>query len=411
MGMRFWPLEEEDGGGEEGRVRMPGKCRLLACSSLEGAVFVEVGVFDLRKLVPEEGREGGEEGKGCRTITGFNMFAAKTWKLEVLSVMEEAEEERERGIVRGVVRVGARVEFLAAEIEVDPLQILHVTTNLRKVFQIMQGGGEGGGEAGGGGPASALVSPPSSPVPGPGPRAAAATAAAAAAAAVAAAVGEDEDEEALDSNNNNSSSSGGRDTAIVMRYEDVRRLPLPARLAWLDARTRAVTRRECNLAKMLHRANRQYYLSASQAVERLQEEVGEVRREERRWPITWWEWTLGQLLRRGQVLDPKEELLRRLKLSSNKGGFPVFQDYHGLLMALKARVDDLEESRKKLKVLLGTVLTDTPSEQEIKRNSSCGVCRKDWGKTGPACAICELDKDMTAYEGKLYTYRKKGNSQ
>jgi hypothetical protein len=394
MGMRFWPLEEEEeekeGGREGRRVRMPGKCRVMACSSPEGAVFVEVGVFDLRKLVPEGGREGGEEGgRGCRTITGFNMFAAKTWKLEVLSVMDEEEGGREGG----VVRVGARVEFLAAEIEVDPLQILHVTTNLREVFQAMQGEREGGREGGGGsggGPASALMSPPSSPAPGAG----------------AAAAGEEEEEEEEGATSSSSSS-----TAIVMRYEDVRSLPLPQKLAWLEARTRAVTRRECNLAKLLHRANRQYYLSASQAVEELQKEVREVRREGGRGSVTWWEWTLGQLARSGQMLDPKEDLLRRLKMSPNKASFPVFQGFHGLMMALKTRVDDLEETRKKLNMLLRKVLTDTPSEEEMKRNSVCGVCKKDWGKTGPVCGICELDKHMTAYEGKLYTYRKQGNSQ
>jgi len=397
MGMRFWPLEEEEGGREEGRVRMPGKCRLMACSSPEGALFVEVGLFDLSKLVPEGGREGGEEeGRGCRTITGFNMFAAKTWKLEVLSVMDEEERGRDAGREGGVVRVGARVEFLAAEIEVDPLQILHVTTNLREVFQVMQGrrdGGREGGGGGGGGPASALVSPPSSPAP------------AAAAAAAAAAEGEEEEEEEEGATTSSSS------TAIVMPYEDVRSLPLPRKLAWLEARTRAVTRRECNLARLLHRGNRQYYLSASQAVEDLQKEVGEVRTEGGRGGVTWWEWTLGQLARRGAVLDLKEELLRRLKTSPNKSSFPVFQGFHGLMMALKTRVDDLEETRKILNILLRKVLTDTPSEEEVKRNSACGVCRKDWGKTGPVCGICELDKDMTAYENKLYTYRKQGNSQ
>jgi len=44
----------------------------------------------------------------------------------------------------------------------------------------------------------------------------------------------------------------------------------------------------------------------------------------------------------------------------------------------------------------------------VRTNSVCGVCRKDWGKTGPICGLCKLEGVYRAYEKKLYSFRRQG---
>lgn len=126
--------------------------------------------------------------------------------------------------------------------------------------------------------------------------------------------------------------------------------------------------------------------------------------------MPWWEWVVGQLALNGAELDPQGDVLRRLQSSPNRGSFPKFRDYNGLLLALKTKVEDLAATRKDLNRRL-QALTDNPSEEEIRKNSACGVCKKDWGKTGPECGICQLEKFLSVYESKLYSYRKQGDSQ
>lgn len=56
-------------------------------------------------------------------------------------------------------------------------------------------------------------------------------------------------------------------------------------------------------------------------------------------------------------------------------------------------------------------LSDDPSEAEVRANSVCGVCKKDWGKRGPTCGLCRLEGFVTGYQNKLYSFRRQGNSQ
>jgi hypothetical protein len=401
MGLRVWPLvNSEDSGGEgaqkkvEDLVYMPGKCRLMACCSPEGALFVEAGVFDLKELMREEGDKGtGKEGKdggmGGKLILGFNMLAAKTWKLEVLDVIRR-KGRREEGKEGGIIKAVMKVELLVADIEVDPLQILHVTTNLHRVFQEIKG--IAGGEVDSGSHSakivSSLLSPPNSPSP--------------ANEGVTASTQAKHEQE--------SARLMSTDVGVtVRRYEDVYQLHIAEKIEWLDARVRAVTQRECNLARLMHQANRQHFASASQALDALDGEIDKLRKRGGKAAgqgrIVWWEWTLNELMFRGDLLDPKADLLRRLKVESSGPQFPAFHDYHGLMMALKLKSKDLDETRTRVNALLRRVLVDNPSEGERQRNSDCGVCRKDWGKSGPLCHICELEKHLKAYEEKLHTYR------
>ena len=56
-------------------------------------------------------------------------------------------------------------------------------------------------------------------------------------------------------------------------------------------------------------------------------------------------------------------------------------------------------------------LSDDPPEAEVRDNSVCGVCKKDWGKRGPTCGLCRLEGFVTGYQNKLYSFRRQGNSQ
>ena len=363
MGLRFWPLPG---------ARLPGRCRVMACASPDGSVFVEVASFDLAQLTPDAA--------GMRVVTGFNIYGARTWKVEVLSLLPPtAAAAAANG---GTVVVGARVECLAAEIEVDPLQLLHMTTNLRETLLLMDG--------------PSLASASSS------------------AAAVAVAEGEGEGEGLLD---------GADPNTVVMRYEDVRTLPMARRLAWLAERTAAVRRRESNLSRLIHRANRQHYLGAERVVEELVEEVHGVAARAGRAGMAWWEWTIGQLCLQREALDPSGEfddgcvgdfvssrthvvlltclnmhattgeLFRRLSISPHRGDFPRFTEYNGLLFSLQGRLkarrklqwvgygayvdtftypsvftykQDLAQTRKDLNKRL-KALTDDPSDEEVGR--------------------------------------------
>jgi predicted amidophosphoribosyltransferase len=46
----------------------------------------------------------------------------------------------------------------------------------------------------------------------------------------------------------------------------------------------------------------------------------------------------------------------------------------------------------------------------VQQSSQCGVCRKDWGKTGPMCRHCRLETEFKIYERLLHTFRKQGNT-
>ena len=277
MGLRFWPLPPPTNGAAA--ALLPGRCRILACASPDGSVFVEVASFDLAQLPPEG--EG-----GMRSILGFNIYGARIWKLEVLSVLGGDAAGGGKGPAAAAaaagrtVVVGARVECLAAEVEVDPLQLLHITTNLREVLREMAGRGSSAAGA----EAAAAV--------------AAAGGAAAAAAASASEAVDDEEEEGQEQEE-----QAGDPHTVAMRYEEVKALPMARRLAWLAARTAAVRRRESNLARLVHRANRQYYLGAERGVEDLLGEVKALAARAGRRGLTWWEWTLGQLGMQTEALD------------------------------------------------------------------------------------------------------------
>lgn len=55
-------------------------------------------------------------------------------------------------------------------------------------------------------------------------------------------------------------------------------------------------------------------------------------------------------------------------------------------------------------------LTDDPPETEVRANSLCGICKKDWGKSGPACGLCKLEGIINGYRGKLYAFKRQGNA-
>lgn len=71
---------------------------------------------------------------------------------------------------------------------------------------------------------------------------------------------------------------------------------------------------------------------------------------------------------------------------------------------------ELMDARKELNRRL-KALSDNPSEAEVAANSTCGVCKKDWGKRGPTCGLCRLEGLVTGYRHKLNYYRKQGNAQ
>lgn len=125
-----------------------------------------------------------------------------------------------------------------------------------------------------------------------------------------------------------------------------------------------------------------------------------------------------------------DKLLARIRGDhSSHGIFAKAKGFQGLLLALKTRIDEVMDERKKLlkkiKVCepwpihlpcfvwspdLSTcavqALSEKPSDKEVAESGNCQRCRQDWKKQGPMCKNCHLSDEIEAYDKMLFTYTK-----
>jgi len=127
MGLRLYTPTEE------GALQC-NECRLWASNSPDGQMMIEVATLRLQDLPSSDD-------KNERIVTGLNMLRSKMWKLEVLSFIRPAEGNGKKRPMVGGGNNGLpptdfqlKVHLLTAEIDVDPIQVLHLSKNMADVL-------------------------------------------------------------------------------------------------------------------------------------------------------------------------------------------------------------------------------------------------------------------------------------
>ena len=124
------------------------------------------------------------------------------------------------------------------------------------------------------------------------------------------------------------------------------------------------------------------------------------------WDVRWYEDLIGCVKLSGSpgeqlsLCEKVREALEDSNLSTTLKNFPVFEDLHGLHVALKLRLEDALDNVKngQFSKCIQTILdmSPDPSAGEILENAQCHVCKADWLQAGPKCRHCIAEDKLKA---------------
>ena len=81
-----------------------------------------------------------------------------------------------------------------------------------------------------------------------------------------------------------------------------------------------------------------------------------------------------------------------------------FSSMDGLRSIFMRKIQDLNSARNDaLKTLLSRC--SEPTSAQVHEKANCGVCSRDFGKTGPTCQHCKAEDVIHRYRDMLYVYR------
>lgn len=119
-------------------------------------------------------------------------------------------------------------------------------------------------------------------------------------------------------------------------------------------------------------------------------------------------WVRAALSRLGEISPKLAEVLREricTEPALAEGVRARCASWSDLVQWLGAEQAARHECRQQLLEGLEK-LPRQPTADQVEESGNCAICRSDWGRTGPRCAHCELECDLIGSEELLFHYRR-----